>query len=79
MQEEQCHTLRLRSPNGMKALKCKTLGRIHMQAFTPHIEQQVPRTFYSYVPHTQLYTIGRLCIYCACAYECPRRPSPVSR
>ena len=34
------------------------------------------------LPYTQWYTIDRLCIYCACAYEClaaPCRPSPVSR
>ena len=56
----------------MKALKCKTLGGIHIHHALSHIEQQVPRTF-----HTD-----RLCIYCACAYEClaaPCRPSPVSR
>ena len=50
----------------MKALKCKTLGGIHMQS-TAAME------LCAYI-----YTLA-LCIYCACAYECLSRPSPVSR
>ena len=51
----------------MKALKCKTLGGIHMQS-TAAIE------LCTYIIYTS--------IYCVCAYEClaaPSRPSPVSR
>ena len=45
--------------DGMKALKCKTLGGIHIHHALSHIEQQVPRTFHT---HNGTLYIDRLCI-----------------
>ena len=52
-----------------RALKCKTLGGIHMQVSHS--------TAATHIHYTSV-----VCIYCACACEClaaPSRPSPVSR
>ena len=51
--EESCHVCHSATPTLMKALKCKTLGGIHIHHALSHIEQQVPRTFHTHNGYRQ--------------------------
>ena len=65
----------------MKALKCKTLGGIHIHHALSHIHSKCQGPSIHTIAIDEI-PIDRLCIYCACAYEClaaPCRPLPVSR
>ena len=63
-----------RKQKEIKALKCKTLGGIHIHHVLSHIEQQVPRTFHTH------YRQAVCTAHARTSASLPRcRPSPVSR